>query len=135
MTMCTIFLVEDHKMMAEALVSVLHKQGNFRVTEVAETAEDALERLPNLQVDLALVDVVLPHTSGIDLVSKIQEKYPGLPCLMISGRNASQYVKRSLAAGARGYVLKDDIQEVILGIQRVLEGNIYLSKKLDEEIL
>jgi len=133
--MCTIFLVEDHKMMAEALVSVLHKQENFKVTEVAETAEEALERLPNLQIDLALVDVVLPHTSGIELVSRIQEKYPNLPCLMISGRSPSQYVKRSLAAGARGYVLKDNIQEVIHGIQHVLEGGIYLSKQLDEEIM
>lgn len=131
--MCTIFLVEDHKMMADTLVSVLHKQGNFNVTEVAGTAEDALERLPNLKIDLALVDVVLPHTSGIDLVSKIRERYPGLPCLMISGRSSGQYVKRSLAAGARGYVLKDDIQEVIVGIQRVLEGDIYLSKRLDED--
>lgn len=131
--MCTIFLVEDHKMMADTLVSVLHKQGNFNVTEVAGTAEDALERLPNLKIDLALVDVVLPHTSGIDLVSQIRKKYPGLPCLMISGRSSSQYVKRSLAAGARGYVLKDDIQEVILGIRRVLEGDIYLSKRLDED--
>lgn len=133
--MYTIFLVEDHKMMAETLVSVLGKKGNFKVAEVAETAEDALERLPNVRVDLALVDVVLPHTSGIDLVSQIQEKYPGLPCLMISGRNSGQYVKRSLAAGARGYVLKDDIQEVIYGIRRVLEGAIYLSKRLEEDIL
>ena len=53
---------------------------------------------------------------------------------MISGRSASQYVKRSLAAGARGYVLKDDIQEVILGIRHVLGGGVYLSKQLDEEI-
>ena len=133
--MYTIFLVEDHKIMADTLVSVLHKQGNFNVTEVAETAEDALERLPNLKIDLALVDVVLPHTSGIDLVSRIRERYPGLPCLMISGRSSSQYVKRSLAAGARGYVLKDDIQEVIVGIQRVLEGGVYLSKKLEEEVM
>jgi DNA-binding NarL/FixJ family response regulator len=133
--MYTIFLVEDHEVMADALVSVLHKQGNFEVTEVAGTAEDALERLPNLKIDLALVDVVLPHTSGIDLVSRIRERYPGLPCLMISGRSSSQYVKRSLAAGARGYVLKDDIQEVILGIRRVLEGGVYLSKKLEEEVM
>jgi DNA-binding NarL/FixJ family response regulator len=130
--MCNIFLVEDHKMMADALVSILHKNGNFNVADVAETAEDALERLPNLQVDLALVDVVLPHTSGIELVAKIHEKYPGLPCLMISGRSSSQYVKRSLAAGARGYVLKDDIQEVIYGIQHVLEGRVYLSKQLQD---
>lgn len=130
--MCKIFLVEDHKVMAETLVSVLHKKGNFNVTEVAETAEDALERLPRVQVDLALVDVVLPHTSGIELVAQIRQNYPSLPCLMISGRSASQYVKRSLEAGARGYVLKDDIQEVIYGIRRVLEGDVYLSKQLDE---
>jgi DNA-binding NarL/FixJ family response regulator len=130
--MYNIFLVEDHKMMAAALVDILHKRGKFKVTEVAETAEDALERLPNLQVDLALVDVVLPHTSGIELVARIRAQYPGLPCLMISGRRASQYVKRSLAAGARGYVLKDDIQEVIQGIQHVLEGGVYVSKYLEE---
>ncbi|HUE98084.1 MAG TPA: response regulator transcription factor [Anaerolineales bacterium] len=130
--MCSILLVEDHKLMAEALVSVLHKKGNFKVTVVAENAQDALERLPNLQVDLALVDVVLPHTSGIELVSMIHEKYPHLPCLMNSGRNSSQYVKRSLAAGARGYVLKDDILEVVKGIRHVLKGGTYLSKQIAE---
>jgi DNA-binding NarL/FixJ family response regulator len=119
--------------MAETLVRVLQKKGKFKVAVVAETAEDALERLPGAEVDLALVDVVLPHTSGIELVSKIQEKYPHLPCLMISGRNASHYVKRSLAAGARGYVLKDDIQDVIQGIRGVLNGKIYLSKQIKEE--
>jgi DNA-binding NarL/FixJ family response regulator len=119
--------------MAQALVSVLHKKGKFKVADVAESAEDALERLANLQVDLALVDVVLPHTSGIELVTRIRKRYPSLPCLMISGRRSGQYVKRSLAAGARGYVLKDDIQEVIHGIQRVLEGNVYVSKHLEEE--
>lgn len=131
--MCRIFLVEDHKLMAETLVSVLHKRGKFKVADVAETAEDAVERLPKLEVDLALVDVVLPHTSGIELVSWIHEQYPGLPCLMISGRSSNQYVKRSLEAGARGYVLKDDIQEVIQGIRHVLEGGVYLSKHLEEE--
>lgn len=133
--MCRIFLVEDHKLMADALVSILHRKGNFQVADVAETAEEALERLSNVQVDLALVDVVLPHTSGIELVSMIRQQYPDLPCLMISGRSARQYVKRSLEAGARGYVLKDDIQEVIHGIRRVLEGDIYLSKQLGEGLM
>lgn len=133
--MCKIFLVEDHKMMADALVSVLHRNGNFKVADVAETAEDALERLPNVDVDLALVDVVLPHTSGIELVSILREKYPDLPCLMISGRSASQYVTRSLEAGARGYVLKDDIQEVIHGIRCVLDGDVYLSKRLGDGLV
>lgn len=130
--MCKIFLVEDHKVMAQALVRILETHGHFDVTDVAENAEEALERLPNLQVDLALVDVVLPHTSGIDLVSKIRVKYPELPCLMISGRNAPQYVWRSLEVGARGYVLKDDMHDVIKGIRKVLDGDIYLSQPIRE---
>jgi DNA-binding NarL/FixJ family response regulator len=128
----SILLVEDHKVMAEALTHVLHRKGDFEVSEVAETAEDAMDCLSERHVDLALVDVVLPHTSGIELVSMIRQKYPDLPCLMISGRNASHYVKRSLAAGARGYVLKDDIQDVIKGIRRVLNGDIYLSEPIKE---
>lgn len=135
--MCSILLVEDHKIMAETLVRVLSTRGKFKVADVAETAEEALEWLSEAQVehqvDLALVDVVLPSISGIELVSIIQQKFPDLPCLMISGRSAGQYVKRSLAAGARGYVLKDDLHDVMIGIQQVLQGGTYLSKQLKEE--
>ena len=135
--MCSILLVEDHKAMAETLVHILRTKGKFNVADVAENAEEAmewlLERKAEYQVNLALVDVVLPRTSGIELVSMIQQKYPGLPCLMISGRSAGQYVKRSLAAGARGYVLKDDVQDVMKGIRRVLKGGTYLSKQLSRD--
>jgi two-component system, NarL family, response regulator DesR len=135
--MCSILLVEDHKIMAETLVRVLSTKGKFQVADVAETAEDALEWLSERQddhhIDLALVDVVLPSISGIELVAMIQQKYPELPCLMISGRSAGQYVKRSLAAGARGYVLKDDLHEVMKGIRRVLKGGTYLSKQLAKD--
>ena len=135
--MRSILLVEDHKIMAETLARLLRTKGNFNVADVAESAEDALEWLSdqeaNRQIDLALVDVVLPRTSGIELVSMIQQKYPGLPCLMISGRSNGQYVSRSLAAGARGYVLKDDLHDVVTGIQHVLEGGTYLSQQLNRE--
>ena len=135
--MSSILLVEDHKVMAETLVHILRTKGKFNVEDVAESAEDAMQwlsgREPGHPVDLALVDVVLPRTSGIELVSMIQQKYPGLPCLMISGRSAGQYVKRSLAAGARGYVLKDDFHDVVKGIRHVLRGGTYLSKQLSKE--
>jgi DNA-binding NarL/FixJ family response regulator len=106
------------------------QKGNFKVADVAGTAEEALVCLSEREVDLALVDVVLPHTSGIDLVSIIQEKYPHLPCLMVSGRSASDYVRRSLGAGARGYVLKDDIFDVVKGVRLVLDSGTYLSKQI-----
>ena len=130
--MGTLLLVEDHRIMADALVRILHKKGEFKVAEVAGTAEEALERLPDLQIDLALVDVALPRTSGIELVSQIREKYPQLPCLMISSWDSKQYVRRSLVAGARGYVLKDDVFDVIHGIRHVLSGGMYLSRQIVE---
>lgn len=69
--MRSILLVEDHKIMAETLARLLRTRGDFNVADVAESAEDALEWLSdkeaNRQVDLALVDVVLPRTSGIEL--------------------------------------------------------------------
>ena len=135
--MGSILLVEDHKIMAETLVHLLRTKGRFHVADVSESAEEAMEwlsaRKPEHKVDLALVDVVLPRTSGIELVSMIQQKYPGLPCLMISGRSAGHYVKRSLAAGARGYVLKDDFHDVMKGIRLVLKGGTYLSQQLNKE--
>jgi DNA-binding NarL/FixJ family response regulator len=135
--MCSILLVEDHKIMAETLVRILRTKGNFHVADVAERAEDAMEWLLEQEtgdhIDLALVDVVLPHMSGIELVSMIQQHYPGLPCLMISGRSNRQYVSRSLEAGARGYVLKDDLHEVMRGVQHVLGGGTYWSKQLSLE--
>jgi two-component system response regulator DesR len=135
--MCTILLVEDHKMVGETLARILRTKGDFKVADIAKSAEDAMawlsEQDANHQIDLALVDVVLPRTSGIELVSMIQQKYPGLPCLMISGRSNGQYVTRSLAAGARGYVLKDDFNDVMTGIHHVLEGGTYLSKQLSKE--
>lgn len=135
--MSSILLVEDHKIMAETLSRLLHTKGNYDVADVAESTEDAIQWLSeqhtDRQVDLALVDVVLPRMSGIELVSMIQQKYPGLPCLMISGQSAGQYVERSLEAGARGYVLKDDLQDVITAIQNVLEGGTYLSPQISRE--
>ena len=135
--MCSILLVEDHNIMAETLVRILRTKGKFEIADVAESAEDALEwlsaRQADEQVDLALVDVVLPRTSGIDLVSMIRQQYPSLPCLMISGRSAEHYVTRSMEAGARGYVLKDDMHDVMTGIRHVLNGGTYLSKRLQNE--
>ena len=134
--MCSILLVEDHKIMAETLVRVLNSKGDFNIADIAENAEEAMEWLSDRgtsqQVDLALVDVALPRTSGIELVSMIQQKYPALPCLMISSWKSDQYVKHALVAGARGYVLKDDVFEVIDGIRHVLDGGMYLSKQISD---
>ena len=132
--MSSILIVEDHDYMAKVLIRLLHKLTDLKVAARAKTAEEALELLPELEVGLILVDVSLPEMNGIDLVATLHKKYPALPCLMLSGHHASHYVHRSLEAGARGYILKDDPGAIVEGVQRVLEGDIYVSKKLVQEM-
>jgi DNA-binding NarL/FixJ family response regulator len=126
--MASIFLVEDHAIFAQALLRVLRERGQLNVVAVAESAEDALVQIPDLVVDLVLVDVSLPQRSGISLVIALHAKYPELPCVMLSGHLSSHYARSSLAAGARGYLVKDHADEILHGIQRVLEGEIYVSE-------
>jgi DNA-binding NarL/FixJ family response regulator len=128
--MSSILVVEDHAAFGKALVRLLSEKANLNVLEVISSGEEALEKLPNLDVDLLLIDVSLPNMNGIRLVSMIQEKFPGLRCMMLSGHLTPFYVRRSLEVGARGYVLKDDISGVLEGVDRVLNGEIYISKAL-----
>lgn len=128
--MSSIVVIEDHAAFGKALVRLLSEKANFHVVEIISSGEEALEKLPNLKPDLLLIDVSLPRMNGIRLVSVIREKFPDLRCLMLSGHLTPFYVKRSLEAGARGYVLKDDIAGVLEGVEKVLNGEIYVSKAL-----
>jgi DNA-binding NarL/FixJ family response regulator len=102
----------------------------MEVAAVVKTAEEALDKIPELKVDLILVDVSLPHRSGISLVLALQQKYPDLPCVMLSGHVSKHYARSSLAAGARGYLVKDHSEEIVEGIRRVLQGEIYVSQEV-----
>ena len=128
--MYSILLVEDHTTFANVLVRLLGLTDNLHVTAVAKRAESALQELHTQKFDLVLVDVVLPEMNGISLVGLIHDQYPDLPCLMLSGHTLVHYANRALAAGARGYILKDDTYAIVEGIRQVLRGEIYVSKKL-----
>lgn len=130
--MSTILMVEDHEPLAQILTRLLCNIGNMEVRAVARTGKEALAWLRELSVDIVLVDVSLPVMSGIDLVAKLQAEYPDLPCMMISGHRKYTYVQRSLDAGARGYVTKDNALPILEGVEAVLRGEIYLSSDVRE---
>lgn len=128
--MASILVVEDHAMFGKALLRLLSGRPDLEVIGIIQSGEEALEKLPSLKVDLLLIDVSLPRMNGIQLVGKIHERFPDVRCMMLSGHLTPFYVKRSLEAGARGYVLKDDISGVLEGVESVLKGEIYVSKTL-----
>lgn len=130
MTTASILLVEDHAGFAKALLQMLSKNPNLQIVSVADSAEVALEYLRQSKVDLVLIDYSLPDTSGINLVQVLQQEYPDLPCAMLSGHLSTQYARRALEAGARGYLIKDDPLGILSGLPRILKGEIYVSEEL-----
>jgi DNA-binding NarL/FixJ family response regulator len=135
MSISSILLVEDHAGFANALLRVLNTDKNLNVVAVVESAEKALEQLPDLKVDLVLADFSLPQMNGINLVSELHKKYPALPCIVVSGHLSSEHARRAMKAGARGYVIKDNPVSILEGIQRVLKGETYMSEELGDVLL
>jgi len=132
--MISILVVEDNVLLATTLVRFLRDQGKLNVVGVATSAEIGLTMLSTMKVDLVLADVALPGMNGIDLVATLHDLYPNLPCLMLSGHNEEGYVRRAMAAGAKGYVVKNDPMAILTGIQRVVMGETYLSHELTKKI-
>lgn len=119
--------------MRRALEQFLDDLSDFEVGGATETAEAALQALNGTaNVDLALIDTRLPGMNGIELVKQLQARHPDLPCLMYSGHGETTYVEQALDAGARGYVLKGDPDELPTAIRRVLNGEQHLSAPLQK---
>lgn len=125
-----IYLIEDHPLMQRMMAEFINRMPDLQMCGMAATAQEALAQLPTATVDLVLVDVSLPDMDGIHLVSELHEQQPALRCLMLSGHQEQGYVQRALAAGARGYLAKGNPLELVNAIQRVLQGEIYLSESL-----
>ncbi|MEZ4866445.1 MAG: response regulator transcription factor [Caldilineaceae bacterium] len=132
--MTSLMLVEDHAVLAQTLTFFLARKSDLAVVATVTSAEAALEALPQTTVDLVLVDVSLPTIDGIELVAILQQRFPELPCLMLSGHDEPRYVRRALAAGARGYVMKNRPTTLIEAVPRVLAGEIYLSDDLRRKL-
>ena len=128
--MSSILIIEDNVIFANEIQRLLRGKTDLEIVDIVQSGEEALKKLPGLKVDLVLVDVSLPAINGIDLVQQIRTEFPHIRCLMLSGHMTPNYVKRSLEVGASGYVLKDDVDGILEGIRRALDGEIYLSQAL-----
>ena len=107
-----IMIVDDHALVRRGMGYVV-KEG-FPDSEVieAESAAVALDHFRTGQkVDLALVDVRMPDLDGLELLRAIKAEWAEVPVIMISTYENAPYVKRALADGAAGYLLKDATPE------------------------
>ena len=124
-------LVDDHPIMREGFSQLVNNEPDLQVCGHAASAPSAMDLLDQLNPDLAIVDLSLNGTSGIEFIKNIHARRPQQRMLVLSMHDEALHGERALRAGARGYVMKSEpTAEILNAIREVLRGEVYLSKRL-----
>ena len=126
-----ILLVDDHPLVRDGVSMRLQATEHLRVAGEAASLAEALALAGPLAPDIVLTDIRMPGASGIDLAARFREQHPLVRVLVLSMHEDPEYVRRAVALGARGYVLKDaPAQQLIEAIETVHRGGHYFSPGL-----
>jgi DNA-binding NarL/FixJ family response regulator len=132
----SVLLVEDHPMFRERLASIISKRGDMAVCGEADNAYDAIQLAENVRPDIAIVDISLRGSNGLDFLKDLKARAIDLPVLVLSMHDEAIYAERVLRAGARGYITKYEASsEVMAAIEQVLNGEVYLSRQMTTRML
>lgn len=122
-----VVIVEDHPMFREQLRLLIDKEDDLEVCGESDSVSDALILIQRLRPQLAIVDITLKNSSGLDLLKDLRSHGIELPVLILSMHDESLYAERALRAGARGYITKQEASsKVMTAIRQVLSGELYL---------
>jgi len=131
-----IVLVDDHPLIRQGIRMLLSHEPDLAVCGEAESAYQALQVIEQTSPDLAVIDLTLQESSGLELIKDIRVRHPDLLVLVLSMRDEGYYAERVLRAGARGYVTKEEgPKRVVEGIRKVLQGQIYVSEKMASKVM
>lgn len=131
-----ILIVDDHPIVREGLGTILGHEPDFVVCGQAEDAFGALNAIAERKPDIAIVDISLRGSDGIDLTKTIKARYPELSVIVLSVHDESVYAERVLLAGAKGYLMKDVAAEhIVKAIRTVLRGEIYVSDAIAKKFM
>lgn len=135
MNTISIAIIEDLKKVASELADMLENAG-FSCSQIYSNAEDAMLFLPRNPVDIVIVDIGLPHKSGIEAISFIKTQCPQTQFCMFTVFEDDDKIFRSLEAGAKGYILKGTSpQKIVESIQELNQGGSPMSPTIARRIL
>lgn len=131
-----VVIIEDHPMFRERLAHLINKEEDMIVCGEADNALDGLALIQGAKPNLAIVDITLKGSGGLDLLKDIRAHEIELPVLVLSMHDESLYAERALRAGAKGYITKHEASaKVMTAIRCVLHNEIYLDQRIMARIL
>ena len=129
-----VVLADDHTMFRQGLRKLLDGVAGLEVVAEAGDGEELLSVLDTAGPDMVILDMSMPKLSGVEALHLLKAKHPDVKILVLSMHK--EYLNRALAAGANGYLLKEDApKELFSAIDNISEGLVFLSPRLTEEAM
>jgi DNA-binding NarL/FixJ family response regulator len=131
-----VLVVDDHPIFRTGLIALLDTQPNLTCCGQIAHAREVIASVKEHGPDLLLLDLRLGDGDGLDLLPQLREHFPKLPILVLSQSDEELYAERALRAGARGYIMKEEVTEdVLTAINTLLAGGYYTSAKLNGKLM
>lgn len=123
-------------MFRDHLKVLIERDLDLKVCGVADSAAEAFKLARDIQPDVAIVDITLKDSSGLEFIKDAKAHWLGIKILVLSMHDESLYAERALRAGAMGYISKNEASsEVIDAIRCVLGGEVYASRAVTTRLL
>lgn len=131
-----ILLIDDQTTIRQALQMLLEREPGFEIIGGAADGQSGVEAIERLKPDVVLVDIEMPGIDGIEAARIINQRYPAIKVLMLTGQDDQSYLQRALQAGAKGYLLKTTpAEDLIYAIRAVKKGYSQVSPGLIEKMM
>ncbi len=128
-------IADDHKLIRQGIRALLQSKPHYEVIAEVSDGELALQMVEKENPDIVLMDIMMPTLNGLDACKQMKTRKLTSKVIMLSMHADTSYVIRALRNGAKGYLLKDDdLQEIDQAIQTVLDGKLYVSKKISADV-
>jgi DNA-binding NarL/FixJ family response regulator len=135
-TPARVLIVDDHAIVRYGMGVMLSSADDIDLCGEAENCAEALKAMQELKPDVAVVDIVLKEENGLDLIRQIRAAGHTQPLLVMSMHNETTHAEKALRAGAQGYIMKENADEVLLdALRTVLSGKLFISDAINEKML
>ena len=131
--MIRVLLADDHAIFRAGLRRLVEEAGDMAVIAEAADGHEAIKRIHDVMPDVVVIDISMPGLDGLEVISQLNFSHPKLPILVLTMHEEEQYVVRTIAAGARGYITKRSVPEqLVQAIQKLHAGGRYLTEEAAE---
>ena len=132
---CRILIVDDHPIFRRGLAAVIGEEDGLSICGEAEDAARGIEAMRRLIPNLAIIDIALPGANGLELIKMMLAEQSGLPIMVMSVHDESQFAMRALKAGAKGYIMKSEPPKQIVAGIRTIQSGVYASLELADRLI